>query len=499
MSVIGIDLGTTNSCLAVIKGRGAEVIVSAEGGRVTPSAVYYPEEGPALVGAGARRFVEIYPDRVAIATKRLIGRRADDPTLSRLKLGYEIVADKDGWAALKLADRIVTPVEIAAAVISTLKQAAEDALGRPVEGVVVTVPAYFNADQRAATKRAAEAAGAKLLALLAEPTAAAMAYGLDRREKRRVAVYDLGGGTFDFSILEIGDDVLEVKAVAGDSALGGEDFDQALAQHFFSIYRDSYGVDLTDVSMHRGRFLFEAQRAKHELSGIESYGACILFVDKDPDSGTERHFKGTVTRKDLERLTEPLIQRTLEPCRQALADAGLTPLDIDEVVLVGGMTRMPRVQAVVEQFFGRKPSKKVNPDEAIAVGAALHAAVRAGRRASPQLFDVNPIGLGIVREDGTVEMLIDRNTPLPVRRVGMFTTAHDNQPCVTVQVCQGENEVALNNTPIGRFDLDELPPEPAGTPNIAVSIDMDTDGVLELTAKDLRTGKETPVQRYRAS
>ena len=497
MSVIGIDLGTTNSCVAVIKGRGVEVIANAEGDRVTPSVVFFPESSEPIVGAHARRRLGDSPERVAVATKRLMGRLASDKGVQDLAVGYDIVAGPVGEAMLSIGGRTIAPEKVAAYILADLRQAAEDATSEKVTGAVITVPAYFNDAQRRATTRAAELAGLPLLALLKEPTAAAMAYGMDRRDKKKIAVFDLGGGTFDISVMEIGQDVHQVLGVCGDAALGGEDFDKRIADILFKRFKDMYKSDLARTPSNVARFMVEARRAKHELSRSNHSEINIPFIDKDPQSGVERHLNVKLSRADIETATIDLIKKTLGPCNQAFKDAAMKPHNIQDVLLVGGMTRMPKVQEVVNGFFAKIPCKGVNPDEAVAVGAALHAAVKAGLRVAPQLFDINSIPIGVGLKDGSIDVLIPRKEPLPVRRIGRYTTSRDEQDNVKITIYQGETGRTVTDQKLGEFEMEGIAPAPAGQPDIEVAFDLGTDGLLEVLATDIATGKAIPVQNFR--
>ena len=492
--VIGIDLGTTNSCVAVMDGDKPRVIENSEGQRTTPSVIAFTESGERLVGQPARRQAVTNPDYTFFAIKRLIGRPFTDPMVKKdAKLvPYEIVKGKNGDAYVKGRDKNLSPAEISAMTLQKMKETAEAFLGETVTQAVITVPAYFNDAQRQATKDAGKIAGMEVLRIINEPTAAALAYGMDKNDGKTIAVYDLGGGTFDVSILEIGDGVFEVKSTNGDTFLGGEDFDMRIVEYFADEFKKENGIDLKSDKLAIQRLREEAEKAKKELSSANSYEVNLPFITADASG--PKHLNMKLTRAKLEALVEDLIKRTIAPCKKALADAGLKAADIDDVVLVGGMTRMPKVQEAVTKFFGREPHKGVNPDEVVAMGAAIQAGVLQGDVKDVLLLDVTPLSLGIETEGGVFTRMIDRNTTIPTKKSQIYSTAADNQSAVTIRVSQGEREMAADNKLLGQFDLVGIPPSPRGMPQIEVTFDIDANGLVNVSAKDNATGKEQQIR-----
>jgi molecular chaperone DnaK len=492
--VIGIDLGTTNSCVAVMEGGDPVVIANSEGARTTPSVVAVNDSGERIVGQIAKRQAVTNPKNTIFAVKRLIGRKFDSPEVDSAKkvLPYEIVAADNGDAAVNLRGERKTPQEVSAFILSKMKQTAEDYLGHKVTQAVITVPAYFNDAQRQATKDAGKIAGLEVLRIINEPTAAALAFGADKRGEKRIAVFDLGGGTFDISILELGDGVFEVKATNGDTYLGGEDFDLAIVNFLVSEFLKDQGIDLAKDTMALQRLKEAAEKAKHELSTSLETDITLPFITADASG--PKHMNIKLSRSKLEALCGNLLDRLEAPCITALRDAGVSSGDIDEVILVGGMTRMPAVQERVKKIFGRAPSKAVNPDEAVAVGAAIQAGVLQGDVKDVLLLDVTPLSLGIETQGGVMTKLIDKNTTIPTRKSQVFSTATDNQPAVSIHVLQGEREMAVDNKTLGRFDLVGIPPAPRGVPQIEVTFDIDANGIVHVSAKDLGTGKQQSIQ-----
>ena len=490
--VIGIDLGTTNSAVAVMEGGQATVVTNDEGGRTTPSVVAFTDEGERLVGAIARRQSVTNPEGTVYSIKRFMGRRLNEVPEEVSLVPFEVVEGKEGSTAVKVGDTIYSPPEVSAMILQKLKTAAESQLGGEVSAAVITVPAYFNDAQRQATKDAGRIAGLDVKRIINEPTAAALAYGLDKKEDQKIAVYDFGGGTFDISILEVGENVVEVKATNGDTHLGGDNLDQRVIDYMISEFKKDQGLDLSKDSMALQRLREAAEKAKVELSTAQSTDINLPYITADQTG--PKHLTLKLTRAKFEQLVGDLVERTLGPCRQAIADSGFSASEIDEVVLVGGSTRMPLVHAQVKELFGREPNRTVNPDEVVALGAAIQGGVLAGDVKDVLLLDVTPLSLGIETLGAVSTKLIEKNTTIPTRRSQIFSTAADSQPQVEIHVLQGEREVASGNRTLGRFILDGIPPAPRGMPQIEVTFDIDANGILSVSAKDKATSKEQSIR-----
>ncbi len=492
--IIGIDLGTTNSCVAIMEGGDPVVIPNQEGSRTTPSMVAFTDSGERLVGQVAKRQAVTNPENTVSAIKRLIGRKftSKEVQYDKKVCPYTITEAANGDAQVTIKGRNYSPAEISSIVLTKMKQTAEDYLGEKITDAVITVPAYFNDSQRQATKDAGKIAGLNVLRIINEPTAAALAYGLDKKKDEKIAVFDLGGGTFDISILELGEGVFEVKSTNGDTHLGGEDFDQRLIDYIATEFKKDYGIDLRNDRMALQRIKEAAEKAKMELSTVMETDINLPFITADASG--PKHLTMKLTRAKLEALVEDLIEKTVGPCKTALRDANLTPKDIDEVILVGGMTRMPLVQQKVKELFGKEPHKGVNPDEVVAIGAAIQAGVLAGEVKDILLLDVTPLSLGIETLGGVMTKLIDKNTTIPTRKSQIFSTAADNQPAVSIHVLQGERSMAADNRTLGRFELVGIPPAPRGVPQIEVTFDIDANGIVHVAAKDLGTQKEQSIK-----
>lgn len=490
---IGIDLGTTNSCVAIMEGGEPAVITNAEGNRTTPSVVAFSDSGERLVGQVARRQSVTNPTRTIFAMKRLIGRNFSDPEVKKsIEVSPFKIVEGSGEPAIEVEGQTYTPAELSAMVLTKMKQTAEEYLGESVTDAVITVPAYFNDSQRQATKDAGKIAGLNVQRIINEPTAASLAYGLDKKGEETIVVFDLGGGTFDVSILEIGDGVFEVKSTHGDTFLGGEDFDMRIVNWLADEFKREQGIDLRNDKMALQRLKEEAEKAKKELSSAMETEINLPFITADASG--PKHLNIKFSRAKLESLVDDLIERTVGPCMTALKDAGLSAGDIDEVILVGGMTRMPKVQAKVKEIFGKEPNKSVNPDEVVAIGAAIQGGVLQGDVKDVLLLDVTPLSLGIETLGGVTTKLIEKNTTVPTKKSQIFSTAADNQPAVSIHVLQGEREMAQDNKSIGRFELADIPPAPRGVPQVEVTFDLDANGILHVSAKDMGTGKEQSIK-----